>query len=229
MAALVLLAATVGGQRLLGDSAGKPDVVDGFRASWAEGLPTDEVSWKPVTGAFATRSGAAFLAEANTSGPRSIAVAETEATNGLLSVGVGTMADGWGIVFRYVGPYNYWYLRAATEYSVFNVVRVADGMAQPWGATDLVPLRDGSVVEVELRGPEISVLVDGSVVYGTVDDHGLGATRHGILAAGGAESATWDSFAFRADEQLPVPSEPIVRRPTPTKGGQEETAPPPPT
>lgn len=166
-----------------------------------------------LTGVFSTAEGFASVAETNPSGPRTMAVADVGATNATISVTAGTMAEGWGVVFRYVGPFNFWYLEAVPKFAVFNVVRVADGQAQTVGRTSLVDLVDGMTVDISLLGQQILVSIDGRVIYSGKDDHALGGTEAGLMLVRDSTEATWDRFAATPNERTPGPTIPVLRPP----------------
>jgi hypothetical protein len=186
-----------------GDERASSVLVDDFETATSEGVPGTGLPWKSVLGEFGASGGRAVRAEPNPDGPRSIVAADVGATNYVLRATAGQLTDGWGIAFRFVGPFNHWYLQAVPEFSIFNVMRVADGTAQRVGATAVTQLRDGMVVEVRVAGSEIQVSADGRMIFRTVDDHGLGATAIGLLTATAAEGASWDRIEVDVDEANP--------------------------
>ena len=108
------------------------------------------------------------------------------------------------MVFRYVGPFNYWYLQAVPRYSVFNIVRVADGEAERVGSTKAVELADGMEVEIVLAGQIIEVDVAGQAVFTVTSAHGLGARGAGLLTVG-KDAAASSGIASRSSPTTPLP------------------------
>lgn len=181
-------------------------VDDGFDRTGAAGLGTiDGRAWEAVSGRFELDDGRAVLRTRNAAGPRSVAVTEVSATNGTVSVTAGSLTAGWGLVFRYVGPFNYWYVQAVPQYAVLNVVRVVDGEASVVGTTRLVHLEDGMTVQVVLRGPAIEVRVGDRALFATSSSHALGARKAGLISVGRAAGASWERFRFEPDRTSPGP------------------------
>lgn len=193
-----------------------PSVVlrDEFSIDDPDSMPQDEITWVAERGSFLTRDGAAWVAESNTVGPRTMTVADIGATNAKISVTAGQMTNGWGVVFRYQGASDFWFLQAAPDYAVFSVYRVAQGVAERVAATSLVELRDGMTVDVALRGAVISVSVSGQEIFRREDDHTFGATRAGLLASADAVTdGSWAAFAVTRFEDLPAPATVVLRGP----------------
>lgn len=160
-----------------------------------DGLSGGGVTWEAVTGSFTASDGLARVNELNESGPRTIAVTDIGATNARFDVKAGQLDAEWGVVFRYVGPFNYWYVSAVPDFGVFNVVRVADGRADVVGRSDLVEMRDDMTITIDLQDAQIRVFAGDRVLYVGENDHALGATHIGILATAKSEDATWDELA----------------------------------
>ncbi|MEO7428141.1 MAG: hypothetical protein ABIY48_02040 [Acidimicrobiales bacterium] len=163
--------------------------------------------WEAVSGSFGTAGGAAVLQTPNEVGPRSITLVDVGATNGRIVATVGRATSSWGVAFRYADPFNYWYLQAAPDYAVLNVVRVMGGNPQVIGPTNLVGLREGTEVEVLLHGSDIKVQVDGTTVFFLTNNHALGAHKAGLLALGDADGTSWAEFSATPDEADPGPTD----------------------
>jgi len=216
---VALVGAGVGAFALFGhdDDATGSDVADEFDGpDTIDGLGSGSgTSWQGVSGTFGREAGRAVLIDPNPDGPRSITVSDVGATNATIAVTAGELNAGWGIVFRYAGPFNYWFLQAVPGFAVLNVARVADGVVERVGATALVSLRDGMEVEVRLEDTLIEVWVEGQRVFATTSEHGLGATRAGLFAAGDAgRDASWEAFAADPDVENPGPREVRVVAPS---------------
>ena len=145
--------------------------------------------------------------EPNDAGPRSVTLLDAGATNARIEATVGRATPAWGIVFRYANPFNYWYLQAAPDYAVLNVVRMVNGEAQVIGATELASLADGATVTVVLDGGAIEVRVDDVAVFLLTNDHCLGASKTGLVGFGDAAGASWDSFRISPNSENPGPTE----------------------
>lgn len=206
---VVVVVAVVGAIVLLGDEddggsgdgdgeAASASVVDGFdRADAPNELGGTESgqTWEAVSGVWGIEDDQAVLVEPSPEGVRSLAVVDVGASNGTVSATAGTMAKGWGIVFRYQGQFNYWYLTSVPEFATYNLSRVIDGEVQNLGSIGLASVDDGAVVQVRLDGATIEISVDGTPVKAITDTALLGATSAGLMASGvEAADATWESF-----------------------------------
>jgi len=181
---------------------------DDFDREVAAGLgQASGQEWEPVSGQFGIVDGVAVLQTPNPAGPRSITLIDVGATNGRIVATVGRPSSNWGLAFRYADAFNYWYLQAAPDYAVLNVVRVVGGDAQLIGPTSLVGLREGSKVEVQLHGDDIEVQVDGTTVFFLTNNHALGAHKAGLLALGDADGTSWAEFRATPDTANPGPTD----------------------
>jgi hypothetical protein len=206
---VVVVAVVVGAIVLLGEEddggsgggdepAAQASIVDSFdRADAPDELGATESgqTWEAASGVWGVEDEQAVLVEPNPDGQRSIVVVDLGSSNGTVSTTAGTMTTGWGMVFRYRGPFNFWYLTAAPEFATFNLARVVDGVVQPLGSLGLAAVEDGTVVQVRLDGATIEISVNGNPVKAITDTTLMGATQAGLLASGqSAATATWDSF-----------------------------------
>jgi hypothetical protein len=192
---LVALAAALIAPTLFG-SGGGASVDDDFERVADRGLGDvdDDTAWEAITGVFAIEDGQAIVREANDKGPRTVTVIDVGATNGEIEATIGNATSGWGMVFRYANPFNYWYVQAAPEYGVLNVARLSGGQLQTIGATALAPLRPGTRVTVLLDGSNISIEVDGTSVFTLTSDQLFGATHAGLIGLVDPEGASWEGF-----------------------------------
>jgi hypothetical protein len=188
-----------------GDGAAEEaSIVDSFdRADAPNELGSTESGqpWTAESGVWGVQDERAVLVEPNPDGQRSIAVVDVGSANATITVTAGTMRPGWGIVFRYQGPFNYWFLTASPDFATYNLGRVVDGQVQPLGGVGLAEVADGSVLQVRLVGSTLEISVNGNTVKAVTDTTLMGATNAGLLAFGqGAADASWDSF-----EATPLP------------------------
>jgi hypothetical protein len=183
------------------------DVEDDFERTSADGLgELDGRAWEVVSGGFQIEDGDAVVSSFNDDGPRTIAVTPVGATNGTITVEAGRVTPSWGVVFRFVGPFNYWYVQAVPEYAVLNVVRVVNGDAEVVGSTKLTKVADGMEVTIELEGAAIEVRMAGEPIFATTSDHGLGARKAGLISVGASDGTSWSSFEMAANRQNPGPT-----------------------
>ncbi len=191
---------------------------DDFERAASAGLgQASGQEWEAVSGSFAIADGAAVLQTPNEVGPRSITLVDVGATNGRIVATVGRATSSWGIAFRYADPFNYWYLQAAPDYAVLNVVRVIAGEPQVIGPTNLVGLREGTDVAVVLRGSDVEVQVDGTTVFFLTNNHALGAHKAGLLALGDVDGTSWAEFKATPDKTDPGPTD-VVGAVAPSAG-----------
>jgi hypothetical protein len=182
-----------------GDTAeGSPSIIDTFdRADAPNELGATESGqpWEAVSGVWGISGNEAVLVEPNENGVRSLAVVDLGSPDGTVTATAATIEQGWGLVFRYQGPFNYWYLTAAPDFATYNLARVVDGEVQALGAVGLAEVEDGTEVRVRLEGATIEIAVNGTVVKSITDTTLLSATQAGLLASGeAARGATWDDF-----------------------------------
>jgi hypothetical protein len=238
VASLAIAAALgVGAYAVFGDDATpaattSKGIVDDFeRADAASmGKAGSHTEWEAVTGSFGVADGRAIVTESNPTGPRTIAVVDVGATNAHITAEAGRLANGWGLVFRFVDPFNYWYIQAAPQYAVYNVVRVSEGIPEQMGKSILAATADGCVVELKLHGALIEIDVNGQLVFTATNDHALGATRAGLISYGPEGiDATWERFTAEPDRDDPGPSglvlEPPRRSDQPTTTTTTESLP----
>jgi hypothetical protein len=178
------------------DDFARPDNIDTLGTTITGQL------WEAPAGTWGLIDQQAHVAtpNANESG-RSWAVTDLGSGNGSVTATAATMAQGWGIVFRYRGPFNYWMLQASTEYATYNLVKVVDGELESVapGGIGLAPIRDGTKVGVEFQGPAITIMLDDQSVAIFRDPHLQNATKVGmIVSPGGVATARWDDFTAQA-------------------------------
>jgi hypothetical protein len=180
----------------LADDFDRPD--DSDRLGTA---PTGQ-PWEAPSGTWGVVDQEAYVSNPNPDEwGRSWAVTDLGSSDGSVSATATTMAKGWGIVFRYRGPFNYWMLQASPEYATYNLVKVVDGELEPiaQNGIGLAPIEDGTKVGVEFEGPMIRILLNDEIAAVFRDTALQSATKVGlIVSAGGADTARWDDFAAQA-------------------------------
>ena len=200
-----------GGEDTLEDARSDRTVVvdDDFERRSTRGLgrASADQEWETVSGRWGLSDGEAVIREPNDDGPRTIAVVLLPSSNGTVEAVAGSMTEGWGLVFRYVGPFNYWYLTAAPDNSSYSVHRVLDGVNQPMGPTNLAPTEDGSRVRIEFEAATLRFFVDDEAVRMITDPTLQRGRMVGLIAFGDeAAAATWQTFkAEIIGEPQPVP------------------------
>lgn len=124
------------------------------------------------------------------------AVTDVGAKDGTAEVTVAQMADGAGVVIRFIDPDNHWALRAIPSFGGWQLVKVTNGevttVADVAGSTT-------SGVRVGLRNTAntVSVVVDGEVLASVEDATHTGVTQVGLTMKGPQTSlARFDDFAF---------------------------------
>lgn len=110
-----------------------------------------------------------------------------------------------GLVFRYVGPYNYWAVVAVPDVATWNVIKVVDGDQEVVGNTGQSPTADGTTVGVRLRGDTIEVIINGRIRKTIVDDFQADAGKVGITARGpDSTDARFDDFVAGLPGGVPI-------------------------
>lgn len=151
--------------------------------------------WSEISGAWGIDAGTAQVLEPAATATRSLAIVDMGEPDGSVSATMSAAANGWGLVFRYRGKFNYWIVSAAPKFATYNVQKVVDGELVTVGSLGLAPVGDGAVVRVELRGNSIEVFVDDVLAGNFEDPHLAGATLVGLSAEGAAiQEGRWDAF-----------------------------------
>lgn len=110
-----------------------------------------------------------------------------------------------GLVFRYVGPYNYWAVVAVPDVATWNVIKVIDGDQEVVGNTGQSPTTDGTTVGVRLRGDTIEVIINGRIRKTIVDEFQADAGKVGITARGpDSTDARFDDFVAGLPGGVPI-------------------------
>ena len=130
------------------------------RRPGALGTTTTGQPWKVASGAWAIRANEAVLTSSPSATP-SIATVDVGSSDGWVQVTGSTVPDGFGAVFRYQDPQNYWRVVAVPGYATFNVFNTINGRETRVGSTGLTSYADGSTLGIRLRGQEFTFFVDG--------------------------------------------------------------------
>lgn len=194
---------------------------DDFERSDTESLGSTPggVAWEATAGEWGIDGGAAVVrTPVPAPAPRSLALLDLGGGDGEVSVRASRIAPGWGIVFRYQGPFSYWTVVAVPDRRVLEIQKVKGMDVQTVGELGPVELRDGLVLGVRFVGPEISFTVDGRDVGTLEDPDFVGATKVGItVLRAGAEVARWDDFTARPlGEGPPASPAPASSGPAPS-------------
>lgn len=125
--------------------------------------------------------------------------------DGGAQVRVDKVVNGVGLVFRYVGPYNYWAVVAVPEVATWNLIKVVDGDQEVVGNTGQSPTADGTTVAVRLRGDTVEVIINGRIRKTVVDDFQLNAGKVGMTVRGpDAIDARFDDFVAGLPGGVPL-------------------------
>ena len=176
--------------------------------------------WAPILGRWEIdQAGQRFLGEelnATAHGqifPVGLAVSNVVIQNGTCRVRMrfrapfGTSEQAGGIVLGYRSPeQNYIFAELGAAHSAYSVGEYVSGFGwRPLATTgQLENLRDGRdyVLQINLRGQELRVLVDDVPVMQHLLAHPLEGRQVGLIAAGNQE-VSFSDFAVRSD--LPKP------------------------
>lgn len=160
-------------------------------------------SWESASGVWGIIDGEAYVATPNTEGGgRSIALVDLGSGDGSVSATASTIANGWGLVFRYLGPLSYWMLQASTDFSTYNLQKVVGGevVSVTQGGIGLTTVTDGTRVGVQFHGRTIGIMLDDLVVKVFEDSDLQNATQVGmVVSQPGASTARWSDFTAQAD------------------------------
>jgi hypothetical protein len=179
------------------DQFDRPDSTTAL-GNFAPGRP-----WLADAGTWGIENDEAYIADVGEF--RNHAVVGLGQGDGGAQVRLDKVTNGAGLVFRYIGPYNYWAVVAVPEVATWNVIKVVDGDQEVVGNTGQSPTADGTTVGVRLRGDTIEVIVNGRVRKTIVDDFQVDAGKVGITARGPASGDTrWDDFVAGLPNGVPL-------------------------
>ncbi|MGI8778458.1 MAG: hypothetical protein ACR2LJ_13995, partial [Acidimicrobiales bacterium] len=149
--------------------------------------------WTVAAGTFGIVGNQAFAGPEPTA--RSMAVVTLGRPEGAASVRLSTAQTNAGMLFRYRNPTNYWAVLLVREFASWAVVHVVNGRQVVVANTGLSTTSDGTVVGVRLRGNDIDVALNGTVVKTITDATLKSATGIGITAMSpGPDLAHFDDF-----------------------------------
>ncbi len=179
------------------DQFDRPDSATSM-GDFAPGRP-----WSADAGTCGIERGGADLVE--TSDLRNHPVINLDQGDGGAQVRLDKVVNGAGLVFRYVGPYNYWAVVAVPDVATWNIIKVVEGDQEVIGNTGQSPTADGSTVGVRLRGDTVDVIVNGRVRKTIVDDFQVDAGKVGITARGpDSGDARFDDFVAGLPGGVPL-------------------------
>jgi hypothetical protein len=183
-----------------------------------------EVVWVSASAGWAVADGQVAIADVGASPV--LAVTDLGWSDGAFSVSFPVVAEGAGLVFRYVDVGNYWVVRAAPAYATWNLERVVDGEVTVVGNTGLSAVDAATSVGVVAAGDAIVVLVNGRPLARTTDPTHATGTWMGFYATGvPASAARWDDLLALPSPGLrggaaafptPTPLPTVDPTPTPT-------------
>jgi hypothetical protein len=196
----------------------------------AQGLGTTDTGqpWvTPTPGSWSTADGEAYVHEPNPAAAgRTMALVDMGSDNGSVSATISGSASGWGLVFRYRGPAEFWTVTASTRFAAYNITHVTKGRAEQVDRIPMARLSPGTVVGVQFQGPQVTILVDDRPVKTVTDpDGGNGGHSVGmVLADGSTTGARWRAFEAR---RLPLSPDPkLTTTSAPAGPGAPTTAAP---
>ncbi|HMQ27014.1 MAG TPA: hypothetical protein PKA98_13575 [Acidimicrobiales bacterium] len=169
------------------DQFDRPDD-PGSMGDFAPGRP-----WTEGAGTWGIIDGEAYLSRSAEF--RNHSVIGIGQGDGGAQVRLDKVVNGAGLVFRYVGPYNYWAVVAVPDVATWNVIKVVDGDQEVVGNTGQSPTADGTTVGVRMEGDTIDVIINGRIRKTIVDDFQAEAGKVGVTARGpDSGDARFDDF-----------------------------------
>ncbi|MDQ3352904.1 MAG: hypothetical protein M3507_00155 [Actinomycetota bacterium] len=171
--------------------------------------------WSAEAGTWGIGEGQAYL-----SGPvpdANLVVVDLGQGDGAVSVRLGSVVSGAGLVFRYRSPLDHWAVVAVPGYATWAVVKVVDGTEEVVGNTGLSSVVDGTTVAVRLRGPTIEIAIDERLAQTITDETLADATRAGLRVTSrsgvDAAAARFDDFVIAPAAALPSLDVPATTQP----------------
>lgn len=181
---------------------GRGLVVDTFAADDSDRLGSTETGhrWFEVSGSWSVDDSEATAAPDGDTGA-AVAVVDPRQVDGTYTVTMSRVVPGAGVVFRYAGPRNFWYLSAAPQAATWRVVRVVEGEPIEVDTLGVAPIGDGTTIAVESEGATLAFTVDGQRRKAITDEALVGHSRVGLFASGtGTDQPRWSTVAFSAAE-----------------------------
>lgn len=159
--------------------------------------------WSEDAGTWGIVDGEAYLAQSGEF--RNHSVIGLGQGDGGAQVRLDKVVNGAGLVFRYVGPYNYWAVVAVPDVATWNVIKVVDGNQEVVGNTGQSPTADGTTVAVRMEGDTIDVIINGRIRKTIVDDFQADAGKVGLTARGAdSGDARFDDFVAGLPNGVPL-------------------------
>ncbi len=159
--------------------------------------------WSEDAGTWGIVDGEAYLARSGEF--RNHSVIGLGQGDGGAQVRLDKVVNGAGLVFRYVGPYNYWAVVAVPDVATWNVIKVVDGTQEVVGNTGQSPTADGTTVAVRMEGDTIDVIINGRIRKTIVDDFQAEAGKVGVTARGAdSGDARFDDFVAGLPNGVPL-------------------------
>jgi hypothetical protein len=124
------------------------------------GTTTTHQKWDVASGEWGIRDNEAVLLS-SPSDLASIATVDVGRSDGWVQVTGSVVPDGFGAVFRYRDPKNYWKVVAVPFYGTFNIFKVIDGREFKVDSTGLTTFDVSSTIGIRLRGADLTFFVDG--------------------------------------------------------------------
>jgi hypothetical protein len=191
-------ATEAGEEEPAGSGAARGLMVDTFPEAGGTPLETTDSghSWYVVSGEWTVSDGAASVTPPDGMGA-AVIVVDPRQDNGTFTVTLSRVTSGAGIVFRYAGPRNFWYVSAAPQAATWRVVQVVDGEEIEVETLGVAPVGDGTTIGVVLEEGEVTIVVNGEP-RSTIEDESLeSGSRVGLIARGpGGSDARWSHVVF---------------------------------
>jgi hypothetical protein len=187
-----------GEEESVGNRAARGLMVDTFPEDGGTPLETTDSGhgWYVVSGDWKVNDSAASVTPPDGMGA-AVIVVDPRQDNGTFTVTLSRVTSGAGIVFRYAGPRNFWYVSAAPQAATWRVVQVVDGVEIEVETLGVVPVGDGTTIGVVLEEGEVTIVVNGEP-RSTIEDESLeSGSRVGLIARGpGGSDARWSHVVF---------------------------------
>jgi hypothetical protein len=199
---------------------GAMDDFDRSDSSTSLGTSQSGQAWVAVVGTWGVKDHQAYVVKPKAKG-YSLAVLNMYTGDGSVQVTMSKIAAGSGLVFLYRNVFNYWMMTASPKVATWVVQKFVDGKLTTVGGIGVAPIKDGTVIGVEMGGGGLSVSVNGQLRRTFRDGDLQGEPRVGLVGfAKAAGTARWSNFVALGQAPAPTSTRPATTstRPAPFPG-----------
>ncbi len=149
-------------------------------------------TWTALTGSFLTTGTQAY----HGSTTNAIATLDGGIADGIVRITLNALASLERLVFRGNGTKeNYWFVQQRSSANSYQLYKTVDGVYSQVGGNSTLTPATNDVIEASMTDSQISIRINGTLIFRINDTHQQTATHHGF---GGSSSNTarFDDFSL---------------------------------